>query len=399
LSESQDLDTRIALIQALIPLGLQAVEDVLHQEVQRLAGPWYARGDGASHLVRWGRQRGSVYLADQKLPMLVPRVRNQQAGIEVPLQSYQRLQHPRAADEGMLRRILCGLSCRDYRTAAEAVPEAFGLSRSSVSRRYIRATARKLQALQERRLDHYDVVALLLDGKTFADDTMVIALGITLRGEQVLLGFVQTGTENATTCAAFLRSLLDRGLRVAEGLLVVLDGSKGVRRAVHDVLGERAQIQRCTWHKRENVVAYLPKHLQAVWRAKLQQAYRQPTHAAARTALDRLHGELRRINEDAAKSLAEGLEETLTLHRLGLADRLGTSLSTTNGLESILALVEQRVGKVDRWTTSDQKHRWLATSLLEIEPRLRRLRGYRALPQLRVALKPGITQEQEVMVA
>jgi hypothetical protein len=126
------------LIQALIPLGLQAVADVLHQEVQRLAGPWYARGDGASHLVRWGRQRGSVYLADQKLPILVPRVRNRQAGIEVPLQSYQRLQQPRAADEGMLRRILCGLSCRDYRTAAEAVPEAFGLSRSSVSRRYIR---------------------------------------------------------------------------------------------------------------------------------------------------------------------------------------------------------------------------------------------------------------------
>jgi putative transposase len=124
-------------------------------------------------------------------------------------------------------------------------------------------------------------------------------------------------------------------------------------------------VQRCTWHKRENVVVYLPKHLQPVWRAKRQQAYRQPTYATARTILDRLHGDLRRLNEDAAKSLAEGLEETLTLHRLGCADRLGTSLSTTNGLESILALVEQRVGKVDRWTTSDQKQRWLATTLLE----------------------------------
>ena len=153
------------------------------------------------------------------------------------------------------------------------------------------------------------------------------------------------------------------------------------------------------WHKPENVVDHLPKRLQPAWRAKLQQAYRRPTYETAHAELHRLHGELRRLNEDAAKSLAEGLEETLTLHRLGLADRLGTSLSTTNGLESILALVEQRVGKVDRWTTSDQKHRWLATSLLEIEPRLRRLRGYRALPQLRVALKPGITQEQEVMVA
>jgi putative transposase len=399
LSESQDLDTRIALIQALIPLGLQAVEDVLRREVQTLAGPRYAHGDGAPHLVRWGRQRGSVYLADQKLPIQVPRVRNRQAAIEVPLQSYTRLQQPRAADEGVLRRVLYGLSCRDYRVAAEAVPEAFGLSRSSVSRRYIRATARKLQALQERRLDQYDLVALLLDGKTFADDTMVIALGITLRGEKVLLGFVQTGTENATTCAAFLRSLLDRGLRIAEGLLVVLDGSKGLRRAVRDVFGAQGQVQRCTWHKRENVVAYLPKHLQSVWRAKLQQAYRQPTHAAARAALDRLHGELRRINEDAARSLAEGVEETLTLHRLGLADRLGVSLFTTNGLESVMALVEQRVGKIDRWTTSDQKQRWLATVLLEVEPRLRRLRGYRALPQLRVALQQALKQGTEVRAA
>lgn len=383
----KDLDTRIALIQALIPLGLQAVGDVLQQEVDGLAGPRYARDDGVPHLVRWGRQRGAVYLADQKLPILVPRVRNRQAGVEVSLQSYQRLQQPRAADDGVLRRILYGISCRDYRTAAEAVPEAFGLSRSSVSRRYIRATARKLQTLQERRLDPYDLVALLLDGKTFADDTMVIALGITVRGEKVLLGFVQTGTENATTCAAFLRGLVERGLRVADGVLVVLDGGKGLRRAVRDVFGAQAQIQRCIWHKRENVVAYLPKQLQATWRAKLQHAYRQPTYAAARAALDRLHGELRRLNEDAARSLAEGLEETLTLHRLGLADRLGVSLATTNGLESVLALVEQRVGKVDRWTTSDQKHRWLATTLLELEPRLRRLRGYRALPQLRAALQ------------
>jgi transposase-like protein len=398
-AEREDLDTRIAVIEALIPLGLQAVGDVLQQEVQRLAGPRYVRDDGAPHLVRWGQQRGAVYLADQKLPIQVPRVRNRQAGVEVPLQSYQRLQQPRAADEGMLRRILYGISCRDYRAAAEAVPEAFGLSRSSVSRRYIRATARKLQALQERRLDQYDLVALILDGKTFADDTMVIALGITLRGDKVLLGFVQTGTENATTCAAFLRDLLERGLRAADGVLVVLDGGKGLRRAVRDVLGAAAQVQRCTWHKRENVVAYLPKHLQATWRAKLQHAYRQPTYAAARAMLDRLHGELRRLNEDAARSLAEGLEETLTLHRLGLADRLGVSLLTTNGLESVLALVEQRVGKVDRWTTSDQKHRWLATALLEIEPRLRRLRGYRALPQLRAALQQSVMKEKDGLVA
>lgn len=394
-----DVDTKIAVIQALIPLGLQAVAEVLGDEVTALAGPRYARQDGAPHLVRWGQQRGSVYLADQKVPLAVPRVRDRQASTEVPLATYARLQQPRAADDGVLRRILYGLSCRDYQACAEAVPAAFGLSRSSISRRYIRATARKLQALQERRLARYDVVAVVLDGKTFATDTMVIALGITVRGEKVLLGFVQTGTENAAVCAAFLRQLIERGLQVPEGLLVVLDGSKGLRRAVREVFGEHAAVQRCTWHKRENVVAYLPKHLQAVWRTKLQQAYRQPSYAAARAELQRLHQELRRVNEDAARSLAEGVEETLTLHRLGLTERLGQSFLTTNMLESVLAQVEQRTAKVDRWTTSEQKHRWLATVLLDIEPRLRRVRGYCALPQLRAALQQRTLKGKEVTAA
>lgn len=395
----ESLDTRVALIQALIPLGLQAVEEVLQREVELLAGPRYARKDGAPDRVRWGRQRGSVYLLDQKLPVRVPRVRDRRLGVEVPLESYRRLQQPRAAEEGMLRRVLYGLSCRDYRAAAEAVPGAFGLSRSSVSRRYIRATARRLQALQERKLEGYDFVALVLDGKTFADDTMVIALGVTLGGEKVVLGFVQTGTENAATCGAFLRSLVERGLRVEEGVLVVVDGSKGLSRAVQEVFGTQAMVQRCTWHKRENVVAYLPKTQQDVWRAKLQRAWRLPTYEAARAELRRLHQQLRRVNEDAARSLEEGLEETLTLHRLGVAEALGGSLGTTNCLESILSQVERRVGRVSRWTSSDQKRRWLAAALWDIEPRLRRLRGYRALRQLRAALRRAIVQESQERTA
>jgi len=206
-------DLRAMLLQALIPLGLEAACALVEEEVHALAGPRYAR-DGGDR-ARWGRQRGFIYLADQKLALRVPRVRDQKANAEVPLQTYARLQQPRAADEGVMRRILSGLSCRDYRACAEAVPEAFGLSRSSVSRRYIAATARKLQALQERRLEGYRFAALVLDGKTFAEDTMVTALGLTTAGAKVILGFVETGTENATTCTAFLRSLC--GARAARG--------------------------------------------------------------------------------------------------------------------------------------------------------------------------------------
>jgi transposase-like protein len=382
----EDLNAKVALIQALIPLGLQAVQDLLAEEVTQLAGPRYARTGGQPGLVRWSQQGGSVYLADQKLPLPVPRVRNLPRNTEVPLTTYQRLREPRQADLGLFRKVLLGLSCRDYAACAEAVPAAFGLSPSTVSRRFIRASARKLRAFLTRRLDGYELVALFLDGKSFAEDEMVVALGVTLTGEKVLLGFVQTATENEPVCAAFLRELVERGLDATQGLLVVLDGAKGFRQAVTAVFGAQAVVQRCQWHKRENVLEYLPPSQRPTWRQKLQRAYQQPTEAAARAALGRVRQELRLVNLSAVASLDEGFEETLTLHRLGVFPQLGVSLKTTNCLESLNSLVEQRVGKVDRWRTSEQKQRWLAAALLDIEPRLRRIKGYRALPLLRQAL-------------
>ncbi len=228
---------------------------------------------------------------------------------------------------------------------------------------------------------------------------MVTALGLTVQGDKVILGFVQTGTENATTCADLLRSLVARGLRYEDGLVVVIDGSKGLRAAVTEVFGPETPVQRCTYHKRENVIAYLSKSEQELWRGKLAHAYAQPTYDAAKGALDDLRADLRRLNESALRSLDEGLEETLTLHRLGVGPTLRPSLATTNMLESIFSGVEQRAGKVDRWRTSNQKQRWLAAALLDIEPRLRRVRGYRALPQLREVLRKGRLKGTKAAVA
>ena len=318
------------------------------------------------------------------------RVRNQ----EVPLRTYQQLQTPRQTDVGLFRKVLYGLSCRDYEACAEASPEAFGLSPTSVSRRFIRASAQRLQVLQERQLVGYDFVALLLDGKTFAEDAMVIALGITVTGEKVILGFVQTATENDRVCAAFLRELVERGLKMDQGLLCVIDGAKGLRKALQTVFGSQAVVQRCQWHKRENVLEYLPKGQRPTWRRKLQAAYQKPTYPDAKAALLRVRQELRLVNESAVKSLDEGFEETLTLHRLGVFSTLGVSLKTTNWLESLNALVGQRTDKVDRWRTSDQKQRWLAAALLDIEPRLRRIKGFRALPLLRAALLAAVRDEE-----
>ncbi len=223
----------------------------------------------------------------------------------------------------LLKRVLYGISCRNYEAAAEAIPGAIGLSSSTVSRGFVQASAAKLREMQERDLTGEDVVALFLDGKTFAEATMVVALGITLCGEKRFLGFVETDTENGQVLTPFLRSLLERGLDISQGLLVIIDGGKGLQAAVKKAFRKRALIQRCQWHKRENVVSYLSKGEQASWRKRLQWAYNRPEYEEALTALEQLHGELEERNQSAAGSLEEGLEETLTLHRLGVHAVLG----------------------------------------------------------------------------
>ena len=202
-------------------------------------------------------------------------------------------------------------------------------------------------------------------------------------------------TENERAITGFLRSLVERGLDCSAGVLVVIDGAKGLRAAVKNVFGGQALIQRCQWHKRENVVSYLSKLEQTSWRKRLQRAYDRPTHKEAVAALEQLHAELEERNQSAANSLAEGLEETLTLHRLGVYGVLGISLKTTNCLESVNALVEERCAKVDCWKTSNQRMRWLATALADIEPRLRRVRGHRHLGLLRAALKRELKLEEK----
>lgn len=381
----------LTMIQALIPLGLRAVEEALQQEVLALAGPRYAHADGRPAIARWGAQAGSVFLADQKVPIRVPRVRNRATNTEVPLATYAQLQTPRGHDVGLFRRVLGGLSCRDYEAAAAAVPEAFGLAKSSVSRRFVRASAQALQTLHERRHDDAEWLVLLLDGKSFADDQVVIALGVTTTGEKRILGLVQTATENKRVCATFLRELVERGFQTPTGLLVVLDGAKGLSAAVRDVFGAHTPIQRCQWHKRENVLRYLPKTQHALWRRKLQAAYAKATYNEAQRALRQLVKELAPHNASAARSLEEGLDETLTLHRLDVFTKLGISFKTTNLIESVMARVEAKTHRITRWRTSDQKQRWCAATLLEIEKQFRKVKGHQHLALLQAALRGKLT--------
>jgi putative transposase len=381
--EEQDLDTRVALIQALIPLGLMHIEEEIQKEVLELAGLKHQR-KSPGQPSRHGSNPGSVKLLDQVVPFQVPRLRDGDG--EVPLSSYRQFHEGVSGDEGLFKKVLYGISCRNYETAAEAFPGAIGISKSSVSRKFIETSKKKLQEFQQRSLEGLDIVALFLDGKTFAEDEMVIAVTVTLAGDKVIVGFVQTETENKVAMADFLRSLLNRGLDISRGILVVIDGAKGLRAAVKQAFSKRAVVQRCQWHKRENVLSYLPKKERPQWRRRLQKAYQQPTYEKAKSALMKIHAELEDCNPSAASSLAEGMDETLTLHRLCVFPLVGRSFKTTNIIESVNAMAEERCAKVDCWTNGKQKHRWLAAALLDIEPRLKRFFGYRYLPTMREAI-------------
>lgn len=383
LEESNGRESRLAMIQMLIPLGLREVERELQTEVQGFVGERYSRG---GEYTRWGRNDGSVYLGDQKVAIRVPRVRHKILNQEVPLSGYERLQSPQVINDIVLRRVINGIAQGKYEKAATQVPETFGIKKTAICRRFIRASGKRLREFLERDLSCHDIVAVFMDGKTFAENEIVIALGITIDGDKILLGFVETNTENHRVCRDFIHSLRDRGLRMESEILFVIDGGKGLYKGIKEVMGDKAAVQRCQWHKRENVMKYLSESRKPYFRRKLQAAYEQPTYEKAKARLMAIRKELSLINQSAVGSLDEGLEETLTLHRLGLFEKLGRSFKTTNCLENVNKGLARYTDRVDHWHNSNQRQRWVATAMVELEPGLNKVQGYKFLGELRRAM-------------
>jgi transposase-like protein len=313
----QPPDVKLALLQHHAEMARLLAEDVLEGEVEDLTGERYERKSSGNSLRRWGTNSGSIRIDGERVPIEVPRVRDVEAGEERPLQSYQAMKESTVGKE-LTDAILLGLSQGDYERVASQFIDGFGLSQSSVSRRFQERAQKTLEEFEERSLEAENFLALWIDGKRVAGEQMIVCLGVTEKGYKKVLGFTQATTERSEPIVELLRDLLERGLTFEEGILCVIDGSKGLRKAIREVFGQRAEVQRCQWHKRENVVSYLPKADQKKWRKKLQRAYQEPTYEAAKERLTDLHAELQQINRTAAHSLQEGLEETLTLHRLGL---------------------------------------------------------------------------------
>lgn len=381
------MDNMALLLQSLIPVALMAVNNWIQDEVQQIVGSRYKhKNDFNGGLSRYGSQTGSIYLGKEKVKINKQRVRDTSSNKEIELETYKNLQYPRELKQNMLSGIIGGLSMGNYGDAVKHISDSYGLSRSNVSRHFIEASKEGLNELMNRNLSDKDILALIIDGKSFSKEQMIIALGITIEGEKLALGFVQSTTENHKSVKGLLRNLINRGLDINKGLLCVIDGSKGLRKAIEETFGKYGIIQRCQFHKRENVISYLPDDLQSEYKRKIQHAYSEPTYDESKRKLLEIMEELKPINLSAVRSLEEGLEETLTLHRLGIYSKLGRSFSTTNVLESINSSVERKTRHITYWKNSSQKQRWLAVALLDTEQRLNKVSGYKHLKLLREAL-------------
>lgn len=300
---------------------------------------------------------------------------------------YGELKEQESPNEQMIKSILLGLSQKDYSQLSKTKSESFGLSQSTISRKFIEESTEALKSYEKRDLGRYDFIGIMIDGKYLAKEQVVICLGITIKGEKLLLGLIQTASENSESVKGLLRDLLDRNFNYTEGLLCVVDGSKGIIKAVKETFGKLCLIQRCQWHKRENVVSYLSEKDADYYRVRLQSAYKEARYEDATMRLIELSNELNDINRNASNSLLEGLEETLTLHRLGLTVELGRSLTTTNCIENVNSKLGRYLRKIKQWRSPDMLARWIAMGLIEIETRMRRIHNYKKLNLLRKAIK------------
>ena len=281
---------------------------------------------------------------------------------------------------------MCGLSTRNYGRVTREFAEAYGLEKSVVSERFIQASRAKLADLLERPLGELPIAVAVIDGTEFKNQSLVVALGITKDGRKTILGLHEGATENTTVCSALLEDLERRGFDFRGPRLYVLDGSPALAKAVRRHAGEAALIQRCQVHKKRNILEHLSEADRPAVKRQIEDAYGQATYGDARRALERLQREVQTLNPSAARSLAEGLEETLTVHRLQVPELLRQSLASTNVIESTFSVVQTVCRNVKRWRRGDHRQRWLASGLLVAERKFRRLRGYRQMPQLLEAI-------------
>ena len=360
--------------------GLELMQLIMDNEVRHAAGERYERREPEQPF-RWGREKGFLVVDGQKVPIERPRLRSED-GREQRLGSYELFRRNEPLGEAVWDKLLLGLSTRNYSKAVRAFAESYGIEKSAVSDHFVHVSRAKLRQLLERPLDKLKLCVTYLDGIEFKGQHLVVALGVNIDGAKTVLGLRQGATENATVVGELLDDLVARGVDFSVPMLYVLDGSKALTKAVRKHAGNQALLQRCQLHKRRNVTGHLPEEYRDAVERKMINAYAMTQYVDAKKALDRLHRELMDLNPSAARSLAEGMEETLTVHRLELDGWLRLTLATTNPIESAFSVVDRICQRVKRWQRGDHRERWVGAGLWLAERSFRRVKGYKQLPKL-----------------
>jgi putative transposase len=371
--------------------GLALMGLVMEEEVRQVAGERHQQhAERRAH--RWGKEDGYCVIDGQKVPIQRTRLRTKEKR-EQRLGSYELFQRSGPLEQGVWDKMVRGLSTRNYGAVVKDFSTAYGIEKSAVSENFIEASREKVKQLMERPLGELRLCALLIDGTPFKDRQMLVALGIGCDGRKTVLGLREGATENATVVGALLSDLLARGLDFSTPRLYVLDGSKALHTAVRRHAGESAFLQRCQVHKKRNVIDHLPEEHKADVRRKMQNAYSMADYADAKRALELLHHELMHLNPSAARSLEEGLEETLTVHKLRVPDQLRRTLACTNVIESAFSIVETVCRNVKRWRDGDQIERWVGSGLLVAEQQFRKVIGFRQIPLLLSSMANAVSHK------
>jgi putative transposase len=386
------------LLAASTAVGLEVMAELMTTEVTELAGP-KGKHDPARRAKRHGSEPGTVTLGGRRLQVRRPRVRTVGSGEqEVALESYAAFTGTDLLAEGIVARMLAGLSTRRYQAGLEPVgscvaEQAVGTSKSAVSRRFVAATAERLAELLARRLDDQRWLVVFLDGFRFGEHLLVGALGVTADGTKVPVGVVEGSTENAAVATRLVADLAARGLDAEQGILFVVDGGKALDTAIRKVFGGKALLQRCRRHKERNVTDHLPEAEQLLVLRQLRAAWAEPDPDRATAALQALARGLARKRPGAAASVREGLAETVTVNRLGITGSLLKTLESTNPVESMIEIVRDHARRVKRWADGEMALRWAAAGMGAAEGQFRRVKGYKQLPELARALERATVEE------
>lgn len=382
------LSPRARLLEVVLAHGFEGVMEMLEADREALCGP-RRQWQPERRAYRYGHDEGRLVLGGRAVKVRRPRVRGVQGG-EIELPTWQWFAEEDPLNERALAQILAGVSTRKYGGSLETLPaglEAGMTSSSTVSRRFIAVTQQRVETFLSRSLDALDLPVILLDGTGFgADHVLVTALGIDSRGDKHVLGVIEGTTESEEVCRTLLRDLIERGLKVERARLFVIDGGKGLRKAIRSVFGAWALVHRCHVHKLRNVADHLPKHRRAWVRATICKAWKSTSVKEARQKLLQLATQLEDAHPGAAGSIREGLEETLTLIQLDVTGALYRTLCSTNPIENLIGNTKTVARNVKRWRGGRMALRWAVTGLIEAGKRFRKIRGHREMPQLINAL-------------